>query len=142
MSLGHYSLVVLEHARAMARGALDTSDRGLDPTAQRDEERAHRQTRTFEVILERFVDLHVKQNTRDGRFAKERAATLDAAKVGEVVAKGPNKKLGRPAAQRLIEDHALPQWRGRLLETITRAEAHDPLADIVTTQIGRATGCT
>src|SRR3546814_18432964 len=94
MTLGPYPLVSLEHARDKAREALDTADRGLDPTAQRDEERAQRQTRTFEVILERFVDLHVKQNTRDGRFAKERAATLDAAKVGEVVAKGPNKKLG------------------------------------------------
>lgn len=131
MTLGPYPLVSLEQAREKARDALDNADRGIDPSAKRDEEVAQRQTRAFEVVLGRFVDLHVKQNTHDGRFAKERAAALEAERAGKTVAKGPKSKLGRAPAQRLIEDHALPVWRGRMIETITRAEAHDLLDDVV-----------
>lgn len=131
MTLGAYPLVSLERARDKARGALDAADRGIDPSTQRDEQVAQRQTRAFEAVLERFVDLHVKQNTHDGRIAKERAALLDAERAGKAVAKGPKSKLGRAPAQRLIEDLALPSWRGRLIETITRAEAHDLLDDVV-----------
>lgn len=131
MTLGPYPLISLEQAREKAREALATADRGIDPSAKRDEEIAQRQTRAFEVVLERFVDLHVKQNTHDGRIAKERAALLEAERAGKAVAKGPKSKLGRAPAQRLIEDLALPVWRGRMIETITRAEAHDLLDDVV-----------
>lgn len=131
MTLGPYPLVTLEQAREKARDALDTADRGIDPSAKREEEVAQRKTRAFEVVLDRFVELHVKQNTHDGRVAKERAATLEAERAGKIVAKGPKSKLGRAPAQRLIEDFALPIWRGRLIETITRAEAHDLLDDVV-----------
>lgn len=132
MTLGAYPLVSLEKAREKARAALDAADRGMDPAVQRGEELAQRKVRTFAAVFERFVDLHVKQNTKEGRFAKDRAAALAAAHDGKAKPKGPNGKLGRVAAERIIADNALPLWRDRLIETITRAEVHDLLDDLVT----------
>lgn len=131
MTLGAYPLVSLEKAREKARDALDAADRGVDPAAQRGEELAQRKARTFAAVFERFVDLHVKQNTKEGRFAKGRAAAMEAAADGRARPKGPTSKLGRVAAERIIADKALPVWRDRLIETITRAEVHDLLDDIV-----------
>ena len=132
MTLGAYPLVGLEKAREKARDALGAADRGIDPASQRDDELVQRKVRTFAAVFERFVDLHVKQNTKEGRFAKERAAALVAAQEGKAKPKGPTSKLGRVAAERIIADHALPLWRDRLVETITRAEVHDLLDDVVT----------
>lgn len=154
MTLGNYPVVTLEKARDRARDALDAADRGVDPTARKAAEIEARQTRTFEVVFERFVELHVKPNTKEGRFARDRAeAIAKAAASGDAVAavaiglapkaetnsksrkgklKGPKSKLGRPAAERIIADDALPIWRSRLIETITRAEVHDLLDDVVT----------
>jgi len=135
MTLGSYPLVSLEKARDKARAALDAADRGLDPAAARADQLAHQKTQTFEAVLDRFVDLHVKQNTKEGRFARERAALLGAAADGKPVKlKGPKGKLGRSAAERIIADNALPVWRGRLIETITRAEVHDLLDAVVTSK--------
>ncbi|MDQ0839516.1 integrase [Sphingomonas faeni] len=133
MTLGGYPLVGLEKARQKARDALEAAAKGVDAAVQRVAELEARQTRTFEVIFERFVDLHVKQNAKEGRFARERATAIEAARAGKaaVPPKGPTGKIGRVAAERIIADHALPVWRGRLIETITRAEVHDLLDDIV-----------
>lgn len=132
MTIGAYPLVSLDKARQKARDALEAADRGTDPAAQRATEVEARQTRTFEVIFERFVELHVKQNTKEGRFAKERAAALAAERDDKSKLKGPKSKPGRVAAERIIADNALQIWRGRLIETITRAEVHDLLDDVVT----------
>lgn len=135
MTLGGYPLLSLEKARVKARAALDAADRGLDPAAARTEQLAQQKTQTFEAVLDRFVDLHVKQNTKEGRFARERAALLGAAAEGRAVRlRGPKSKLGRSAAERIIADNALPVWRGRLIETITRAEVHDLLDAVVTSK--------
>ena len=130
LTLGQYPLIDLKSARDRAREALDAADRGIDPAARRADEVAQRQTRTFAVIFERFVELHVKQNTKEGRFAKVRATALSGS--GATKPKGPVGKLGRVAAERIIADCALPLWRDRLIETITRAEVHDLLDDVVT----------
>lgn len=130
MTLGRYPVVDLKAARDKAREALEVADRGIDPAVQRTAELEARQTRTFGVIFERFVELHVKQNTKEGRFAKERAAALAADVDGKL--KGPKSKPGRVAAERIIADNALPVWRDRLIETITRAEVHDLLDGLVT----------
>jgi integrase len=132
MTLGRYPVLDLKAARDKAREALEAADRGIDPAAQRAAELETRQTRTFDAIFERFVELHVKQNTKEGRFAKERAAALAAEQEGKVKLKGPKSKPGRVAAERIIAENALPLWRDRLIETITRAEVHDLLDDIVT----------
>ncbi len=135
MTLGAWPLVDLKGARERARDALEAADRGVDPAAKRTDDLAQRKTQTFEAVLQRFVDLHVQQNTKEGRFARERAALLAAAAEGKPVRpKGPKSKLGRSAAERIITDNALPVWRGRLIETITRAEVHDLLDDVVTSK--------
>lgn len=134
LALGGYPLVGLEGARQKARDALEAADRGDDPAVQRATQLEARLTRTFEAVFERFVDLHVKQNTKEGRFAKERAAALAAEREGKVKLKGPKAKPGRVAAERIIADNALPQWRGRLIETITRAEVHELLDELVTSK--------
>jgi len=131
--LGAYPKVSLAEARTKARLALEQADDGIDPAAVREEEIEKRQTRAFEVVLERFVELHVKQNTKEGRFARDRAAMLERAKADGTIKqlKGPKRALGRPAAERIIADNALPHWRGRSVETITRAEIHDLLDDVI-----------
>ena len=95
---------------------------------------AKRKAGTFEAVFERFVELHVKQNTKEGRFARDRAATMGRRpREGKATAaKGPKSKPGRVAAERIIADNALPVWRGRLIETITRAEVHELLDDVIT----------
>jgi integrase len=84
-------------------------------------------------VFERFVELHVKQNTKEGRFARDRAAAMERAKAGKAEPlRGPNSKLGRVAAERIIADNVLPVWRGRLIESVTRAEVHELLDDVIT----------
>ena len=78
MTRGAYPLVTLEKARDV----LDAAHRGMDPAAQRGEELSQRKVRIFAAVFERFVDLHVKQNTTEDGFAKDRAAAIDAAADG------------------------------------------------------------
>lgn len=134
MTLGNYPLITLEAARDKARDALALADRGTDPAMKHADDMAQRKTRTFAAIFDRFVALHVKQNTKEGRFARDRAIELEEASANPQASrpKGPNSRLGRVAAERIIADNALPMWRERLIETITRAEVHDLLDDVVT----------
>lgn len=135
MTIGSWPLVDLKSARDRAREALEAADRGVDPAARRTEQLAQQTTQTFEAVFRRFVDLHVKQNTKEGRFARDRAAAVTAAAEGKVVRlKGPTKKLGRSAAERIIADSAVPVWGGRLIDTIKRAEVHDLLDSVVTSK--------
>lgn len=155
LTLGTYPHVDLKTAREKAGEAIKVADRGEDPAVLKTAAIETRQTRTFEVVFERFIELHVKQNTKEGRFARDRAAAIArAAAAGDAVAaqalagdgvavpevaksaprgklKGPKSKLGRVAAERLIAESALPHWRGRLVETISRAEINDLLDDVI-----------
>jgi hypothetical protein len=133
LSLGAYPQVSLSEARQLAREALEQAEKGIDPAAVKEAEVEQRQTRAFEVVFERFVELHVKQNTKEGRFARERAAMIEKAKANGTLAqiKGPKRAVGRAAAERIIAETALPKWRGRLIETISRAEIHDLLDDVI-----------
>ncbi|HKX80114.1 MAG TPA: Arm DNA-binding domain-containing protein [Novosphingobium sp.] len=134
LKVGEYPLMGLTAAREAAKAVLEPADRGKDARDLRAEKRSAEASRSFEAVLDRFVELHVKPNTKDGRFARDRAKLLADAQEGkaEATPKGPNGKLGRVPAERLITDHALPIWRGRLVETISRAEVHDLLDDVVT----------
>mgnify|MGYP001297443314 CR=1 FL=1 len=133
MTLGGYPLLSLEKARDKAREALDAADRGLDPAAKRVEDVARQKTQSVEAVLHRYIELHVKQNTKEGRFARDREAALDAARqtgsLGRV--RGPKRKLGRVAAERIIAENALTSWRGRTIDSISRAEVHDLLDDVI-----------
>lgn len=138
MALGAWPGVSLKAARDRAREVMEQADRGIDPAAAREEATARRKAGTFEAVLERFVELHVKPNTKEGRFARDRAKALAKEAAGEAPpAKGPKSKPGRPAAERIIADNIPAEWRGRMIETITRAEVHE-LLDDVTTRHGEA----
>lgn len=128
MNLGVYPTVSLSDARDRAREALEAADKGIDPAVVRAKEIDQRQTRTFEVVLERWVELHVKVNTRDGQRAK--AAEEAARKAAEETGKKP-REVGRCPAERLLTDLVEPKWRGRLLESIRRGEVVELLDDIV-----------
>lgn len=137
LSLGAYPKVSLAEARTKARAALEQADDGIDPAAVKEEEVEQRQTRTFEAVLDRFVELYAKPNTKDGRWAKaqeELAKKQVEAGAGAEVAPAEttmSRKIGRCPAERLLADHVAPKWRGRLIETITRAEAHEMLDEVI-----------
>ncbi|RJX68141.1 DUF4102 domain-containing protein [Tsuneonella suprasediminis] len=137
LSLGAYPKVSLAEARTKARTALEQADDGIDPAAVKEEEVEQRQTRTFEAVLDRFVELYAKPNTKDGRWAK---AQEELAKKQAEAGAGPDdssaaaakpRKIGRCPAERLLADHVAPKWQGRLIETITRAEAHEMLDEVI-----------
>lgn len=128
LNLGVYPQVSLTDARDKAREALETADKGIDPAAVRAKEIDQRQTRTFEVVLERWVELHVKVSTRDGQRAK--AAEELARKEAEEKGAQP-RKVGRCPAERLLTDLVVPKWRGRLIESLRRTEVVELIDDIV-----------
>lgn len=133
ISIGPWPLTGVKAARERAREIIELADRGIDPAVARQEAATKRNANAFESVLDRFVELHVKQNTKEGRFARDRAKAVERAKLGQGEALlGPNGKLGRVAAERIIADNALPVWRGRQIETITRAEVHELLDDVIT----------
>jgi integrase len=128
LNLGVYPQVSLTDARDKARQALETADKGIDPAAVRAEEIDQRHTRIFETVLARWVELHVKVNTRDGKRAK--AAEELARKEAEESGTEP-REVGRCPAERLLTDLVVPKWRGRLLDSIRRTEVVALLDDIV-----------
>lgn len=138
LALGPWPQVSLKTARERARQVMEQADRGIDPAAAREQVAAQRQAGSFEAVLARFVELHVKPNTKEGRFARDRAGALaKEAAGGAPLAKGPKGMPGRPAAERIIADNIPDGWRSRIIETITRAEVHE-LLDDATTQHGQA----
>lgn len=138
LGIGQWPVTNLKAARERAREMMEQADRGIDPAAARQEVAARRKAGTFEAVLERFIELHVKPNTKEGRFARDRAKALAREAVGEPPpTKGPKSAAGRPAAQRIISDNIPADWRARMIETITRAEVHE-LLDDVTTRHGEA----
>jgi hypothetical protein len=66
----------LKAARERAQETMEQPDRGIDPATARQEVAARRKAGTFAAVLERFVELHVKPNTKEGRFAREPANVL------------------------------------------------------------------
>lgn len=138
LSIGQWPVTNLKAARERAREIMEQADRGIDPAAARQESAERRKAGTLEAVLERFVELHVKPNTKEGRFARNRAKVLAREAVGDAAAvKGAKSAPGRPAAERIISDNIPVDWRPRMIETITRAEVH-ALLDDVTTRHGEA----
>lgn len=101
MTLGTYPLLSLSDARTQAAEKLKIADTGADPAVQHKAEVQTRNQRTFEVILERFIEVYAKPNIETW-----------------------------PAAQRLLKTHALPKFKGQQLDKMTRADVHDLLDDL------------
>ncbi|MEA3004633.1 MAG: hypothetical protein QOH81_3421 [Sphingomonadales bacterium] len=102
LTLGSYPLLTLEKARDRARAALGVAERGEDPATKRAAEVETRNLRTVEAVVERFIELHAKAHTKEWK-----------------------------AAERLLKAHVVPAWRDRLIDTVTRAEAHELLDDVL-----------
>ena len=126
--LGVYPLMPLAEARAKAREGLDKADRGFDPRDERQKQIDEQHARKFEKVLERYVELYVKRETKDGRWAKEQEEI--ARKEAEVTGKEP-RAVGRCPAERLLGEHVEPEWKGRDLETIGVADVNNLLDEIV-----------
>lgn len=101
MTFGAYPLIDLKTAREKARAALDLADRGEDPADQRKEELRQKGERVFEVICARFIELHAKAHTVKWRDT-----------------------------ERLLNTYVVPDWKGKPIDQIDRATAHELLDDI------------
>lgn len=65
MTLGEYPLIDLKAAREKALEAKEQSDRGIDPSQHRKQEMQGLHERRFDKVLERFIELHLKTNTKN-----------------------------------------------------------------------------
>lgn len=126
--LGVYPLMELGEARTKAREGLEKADRGIDPRDERKKAIDDRRERKFETVLERYVELYVKRETKDGRWAKEQEEI--ARKEAEASGKEP-REVGRCPADRLLTDHVEPEWKGRDLDTIGVADVNNLLDEII-----------
>ena len=99
LTLGNYPLLGLNDAREKARDALRAAAEGGDPAGLKQRRRfeMEAESRFFEDVLERFI-------TKGCRGHRTQAET-----------------------NRFLEREVLPHWRGRLLESLTRADVTDVL---------------
>ena len=101
MTFGAFPLIDVKTAREKARAAIDLADRGDDPADKRKDEMRQKGERVFEVICARFIELHAKAHTQKWRDT-----------------------------ERLLNTFAVPAWKGKPIDTIDRAAAHELLDDI------------
>jgi integrase len=102
MTLGPYPLVDLKSAREQARSVVEAADHGRDPARQRQEEAQSRQSRTVKAVIERFIALYAKPNTKKWK-----------------------------ETQQLLERYVVPRWGDAVLDDIRRADAHELLDELV-----------
>jgi integrase len=128
--IGDYPLYDLSKARSAAKDVLEPAEHGRDARLDRAAQRETEQTRTFEAVFRRFLEIHVKENTKHGRFARKQEESARKAAEGGLPRKRWRAKVGKCDAERYIEMFALPEWGNRLIESITRADAYDLLDTI------------
>jgi integrase len=102
MTLGGYPLLDLRAARDKARAVVDAADHGRDPARQRQEEAQSRQARTIKAVIERFIALYAKPNTKKWK-----------------------------ETQYLLERHVVSRWGESVIDDIRRADAHELLDELV-----------
>jgi integrase len=103
LTIGHYPALSLADARAGAREALLEVAKGVDPGAEKIEERQRETASLFENVIAEFVERHCKPNNR-----------------------------GWKRQDRDLRREFLPAWRGRTIASITRSDiigALDKIAD-------------
>lgn len=109
MSLGDYPRVTISMARDAARDALDLAERGFNPAQQRKTEAIERNARTFEAIVERFIDEYAKLEQKEWKSTKA-----------------------------YFDNYVLPQWGGRAIDDIGRSDVSALLSKTRSTGIERA----
>lgn len=95
MTLGAYPLVDLKAARLKAGEAKELADRGLDPIEAQKQIISGLKERRFELVLDRFIELHAKPNTKNWK-----------------------------ETERLLRVSTLSRWAGMDIQTIDRARVH------------------
>ena len=109
MSLGDYPRVTIARARELARSALESAERGVDPAHQRREDAVSRNERVFETVAERFVDEYAKREQKEWRSTKS-----------------------------YLDRYVVPKWKGRPIDEIRRGDVSAVLAAARTTAIANA----
>jgi integrase len=102
-TLGGYPTIDLKAARALGGKALRAAAEGRDPGREKIQARATKAD-SVDRIIEEFLDRHVRRSNRL-RTAQE--------------------------TERLLRQHVLPRWRGRMVHEITRRNVLDVLDRVV-----------
>jgi integrase len=102
-TLGSYPAVDLKAARALAGKALRAVAEGRDPSREKLLARAAKAD-SVDRVVEEFLERHVRRSNRP-RTAQE--------------------------TERLLRQHVLPRWRGRMVHEITRRDVLDILDRVV-----------
>jgi len=101
LTLGRYPAIGLADARELARDALHSAAKGLDPGAEKVDARSNRPQLLHDVINE-FIESYAKIHNRSWR-----------------------------ETQRVFEREVLPRWTGRPIRSLTRSDIHDLLDGIM-----------
>ena len=109
MSLGDYPRVTIAKARDAARDALDLAERGANPAHQRKSEAIERNARTFEAIVERFIDEYAKLEQKEWKSTKA-----------------------------YFDNYVLPRWTGKVIDEIGRSDVSALLTKVRAQGIERA----
>jgi integrase len=102
-TIGAYPLYGLKEAREAGGKVLRAVAEGRDPGQERDQARAAKAD-SFEHVVEEFLERHVRRSNRP-RTAQE--------------------------TERLLRQHVLPRWRGRIVHEITRRDVLEVLDRVV-----------
>jgi integrase len=102
-TIGGYPQIDLKTARALAGKALRAVAEGRDPAREKIAARTAKAD-SVERVVEEFLERHVKRSNRP-RTAQE--------------------------TERLLRQHVLPRWRGRMVHDITRRDVLDVLDRVV-----------
>jgi integrase len=103
LTLGGYPALGLQDARKLGAKALRAVAEGRDPGREKVQARAAKAD-SADRIVEEFLDRHVRRSNRP-RTAQE--------------------------TERLLRQHVLPRWRGRMVHEITRRDVLDVLDRVV-----------
>lgn len=112
-NLGRYPQISLKDAHQRADLVLETAAHGKDPAAEKKQQRAN----TIEAVICTFCDVYLEHG-----------------------GKRPHAPSYIKATRRLFERHVIPRWRGRPINTITRATVSELLGEIRKKQPNRIGG--
>lgn len=103
ITFGEYPLIGLKKARSLATEAKELADQGVDPADAKKAEIAGRNERRFDVLIQKFVELYARPNTK----------------------KWANTK-------RILEVDAVTRWRSVDVTGISRSMVHALLDEVST----------
>ena len=97
LTVGSWPLIPLAEAREKARAALRTAAEGGDPAGDKRRRRETEDSRAFQAVLERFIT------------------------------RGCGQHRTQAETRRMLTREVLPYWRGRTVDSLTRADVTDVL---------------